>query len=59
MPVAFDQPPQPAASAPAGAPVGAPVGDARSRLLPGSGAVRPEAEQQYDRAAHWIHQPGA
>lgn len=30
-----------------------------SHILPGSGAVRPEAEQQYDSAAHWIKQPGA
>ena len=30
-----------------------------SHILPGSGAVRPEAEQQYDSAAHWIRQPGA
>ena len=30
-----------------------------SHILPGSGAVRPEAEPQYDSAAHWIHQPGA
>lgn len=29
-----------------------------ARIMPGSGAVRPEAEQQYDGAAHWIHQPG-
>jgi hypothetical protein len=32
---------------------------ARSRLMPGSGAVRPEAVQQYDNAARWIHQPGS
>jgi spore germination cell wall hydrolase CwlJ-like protein len=31
----------------------------RSRILPGSGALRPDAEQQYDSAAHWIKQPGA
>jgi hypothetical protein len=31
---------------------------ARSRILPGSGAMRPDAEQQYDNAAHWIRQPG-
>ena len=30
-----------------------------SHILPGSGAVRPDAAQQYDSAAHWIHQPGA
>ncbi|WP_353229579.1 cell wall hydrolase [Novosphingobium sp.] len=30
-----------------------------NRILPGSGAVRPDATQQYDSAAHWIHQPGA
>jgi spore germination cell wall hydrolase CwlJ-like protein len=30
-----------------------------SHILPGSGALRPDAEQQYDSAAHWIHQPGA
>ncbi len=30
----------------------------RNRILPGSGAVRPDAEQQYDNAAHWIRQPG-
>jgi hypothetical protein len=30
-----------------------------NHILPGSGSVRPEAAQQYDSAAHWIHQPGA
>ena len=28
-------------------------------ILPQSGAVRPEAQQQYDGAAHWIKQPGS
>jgi hypothetical protein len=32
---------------------------ARSPVLPGSGAVRPDAEHQYDSAAHWIRQPGS
>lgn len=30
-----------------------------NHIMPESGAVRPEAEQQYDSAAHWIKQPGA
>jgi spore germination cell wall hydrolase CwlJ-like protein len=43
---AFGQQPLPhAASTPRGA-------------APESGTVRPEAEQQYDAAAHWIRQPG-
>jgi spore germination cell wall hydrolase CwlJ-like protein len=32
---------------------------AQSHILAGSGAVRPEAEHQYDSAAHWIRQPGS
>lgn len=47
----------PAAKPPAAKPDAAP-GVNSARMMPGSGAVRPEAEQQYDGAAHWIHQPG-
>lgn len=32
---------------------------AQGHILAGSGAVRPEAEHQYDSAAHWIRQPGS
>jgi len=53
----FGQQPLPAVPAPGAAPVAKAAPDA-ARILPGSGAVRPEAEQQYDGAAHWIHQPG-
>lgn len=56
-PASFGQPPLVPAVAPTTKPVAAP--DVNSaRIMPGSGAVRPEAEQQYDGAAHWIHQPG-
>jgi hypothetical protein len=37
----------------------APEPAATGRIMPGSGAVRPDAEAQYDNAAHWIRQPGA
>jgi spore germination cell wall hydrolase CwlJ-like protein len=36
-----------------------PAAERPARILPGSGTVRPDAEQQYDNAAHWIRQPGA
>jgi hypothetical protein len=55
-PAAFGQPPPPV-TPPPGRP--APATDPVARILPGSGAVRPEAAQQFDSAAHWIHQPGA
>ena len=51
--VSFGQ--QPLNQTPASAAAPAP----HSHILPGSGAVRPEAEQQYDNAAHWIRQPGS
>jgi spore germination cell wall hydrolase CwlJ-like protein len=46
---AFGQLPLPHATVPA----------AGNPILPGSGTLRPDAERQYDSAAHWIHQPGA
>ena len=49
----FGQQPLPHGAAPAADPA------ERSHILPGSGTVRPDAEQQYDNAAHWIRQPGA
>jgi hypothetical protein len=55
-PASFGQQPLPTAAL-AAKPVSAPEPPA-PRLMPGSGAVRPEAEQQYDGAARWIHQPG-
>jgi len=57
-PVAFGQQPPARAAIDQPALANDPASDARARILPGSGAVRPEAEPQYDGAAHWIHQPG-
>jgi len=48
----FGQQPLPHAASAAAAPAG-------PAILPQSGAVRPEAQQQYDGAAHWIKQPGS
>ena len=56
---AFGQQPAPRAIAPITVTAAAdPVGRSR-QILPGSGTVRPDAERQYDSAAHWIRQPGS
>jgi hypothetical protein len=46
-PAAPGQPPLPQATA-----------AAQDRVMPESGGVRPDAQAQYDGAAHWIRQPG-
>ncbi len=56
---AFGQQPLPHVDASGAAGDAAHDQGARSHILPGSGAVRPDAAQQYDNAARWIHQPGA
>eukprot|EP01037_Dinobryon_pediforme_P003686 gene3686-3734_t len=55
---AFGQQPLPHADASGAAGDAAHDQGTRSHILPGSGAVRPDAAQEYDNAARWIHQPG-
>lgn len=40
-------------------PQAAPETPALGHILPGTGTIRPDAQPQYDGAAHWIGQPGA
>lgn len=55
----FGQQPAPRAVTPHTVTAAAEPAGRSSQILPGSGTVRPDAERQYDSAAHWIRQPGS